>query len=324
MIYTIMVVILLIALFGGPISSEVKALEYPVRPINIIVPWPPGSSNDLIPRAMAPYLSMKFGVPLNVVNKPGGAGIVGTLEAVKAPPDGYTVLDDSPGSSSIQLAWSQNLPYKVEERTFIARAVRLPMFVVVPINSPWKTMEDIAQAIRKDPANFRWSGIGGTAGPDVVLAQFRAALVSKGIDLSKTKTVQYQGTGFVMTALGGGHVDIAFATYASCRAMVEAGKARVIAVTGPERYKGFPYVPTAKEEGYPSVSLTFWVGYSGPPGLPGSIVQTWVDAIEAVLNEPELLKKLNILGAVPTFLAKDHFRKFVMDEAAEIKAASGK
>lgn len=108
------------------VAPEIGAKEYPAKPITIIVPWPPGPSTDLTPRILAPKLSQRWGVPVSVVNKPGGAGTIGALEVVKSAPDGYTIMSDCPGTSSIQSAWSENLPYKIEERTYLVRASRSP------------------------------------------------------------------------------------------------------------------------------------------------------------------------------------------------------
>ena len=302
------------------IAPEIWAKEYPVKPITIIVPWPPGPSTDLTPRILAPKLSQRWGVPVSVVNKPGGAGTIGCLEVVKAAPDGYTIMSDCPGTSSIQYAWSEKLPYKIEERTYLVRAILTPGVLAVRGDAPWKTMGDMAKEVKTNPTNFRWSSIGGSGFPDVLLAQTRAAFIAQGIDLSKTRTVTYKGTGEVMIALAGGHVDMAYAAPASVNPLLSAGKIRVIAVAQDKRYKEWPDVSTTAEQGYPSVKLTFWVGFSGPRGIPQNIVQTWIDAVRALVADPEVLSKFDKIGVVPAFLGKDDFLNFVLEEAKSIKA----
>ena len=301
-------------------APDIGSKEYPAKPITIIVPWPPGPSTDLTPRILAPRLSQRWGVPVSVINKPGGAGTIGCLEVVKSAPDGYTVMSDCPGTSSIQHAWAEKLPYKIEERTYLARAILTPGVLAVRGDAPWKTIEDMAKAVQTDPAHFRWSSIGGSGFPDVLLAQNRAAFIAQGIDLSKTRTITYKGTGEVMIALAGGHVDMAYAAPASVNPLMSAGKVRAIAVAADERYKGWPEVPTTAEQGYPSVKLTFWVGFSGPPGIPQNIVQTWIDAVREIVTDPEVISKLDRIGVVPAFLGKEDFKNFVLEEGKAIKA----
>jgi len=174
------------------LAANSGAKDWPTKPITLIVPWPAGASTDFTGRTLSTKLSKILGVPVSVVNKPGGGGITGTLEAVKAPPDGYTLFVDCGGSSSIQYAWSQNFPYKVEERTYIARAIYTTQSLIVPANTPWKTVADLENAIRTDPGKISVALIGGTGVPDVDIAQFRAALMAKGVDVSKTRSVTYR------------------------------------------------------------------------------------------------------------------------------------
>jgi tripartite-type tricarboxylate transporter receptor subunit TctC len=300
-------------------APEIGAKEYPVKAINLIVPWSAGASTDITARIMAPALSKVLGAPVSVIDKPGGSGTIGTLEAVKAAPDGYTILVDCGGTSSIQYAWAEKLPYNVEERVYMARAILSPMGLSVRGDAPWKTIDDLVADIRKNPSAFRWSLIGGTGVPDVLIAQLRAALMAKGVDLSKTRTVTYKGTGEVMIALGGGHVDIAFASPSATNSLWAAGKVRPLAISGKERYKGWPDIPSTAELGYPTVNLTYWAGYGAPPGLPPGIVKTWIDAVRATVKDPEVISKFESVGFVPAFLEGEDFKKFVLEEGKSIK-----
>ena len=204
---------------ASPVHSAAR--DWPTKTITLIVPWPAGGGTDVAGRILAPKLSKILGVPIQVVNKPGGSGIIGTLEAVKAAPDGYTVFIDCGGTSSIQYAWSENLPYKVEERTYIARATSSPRCLIVPAGSPWKTVQDLVNAIRTNPGGISFALIGGTGVPDVVIAQFRAALTAKGVDLSKTRPITYKGTGEVVVAIAGGHASFSAAGPDSASALTD-------------------------------------------------------------------------------------------------------
>ncbi len=306
-------------LFGLSLfHQDVEAQTYPQKPIDVIVPWNAGSATDLVPRVIVPRVSKDFGVPINVVNKPGASGITGTLEALKSKPDGYTLLADGVPVSVHIGAW-KDLPYDPTQRTFIARAVDFPFTIVVRTDAPWKSIADVEQTVRKNPAAFRWSWLGGGGGVDIVTAQLKAEFAKRGVDLSQTKTVTFTGTAAVLPAVGGGHVDIAVGTPAVVKSMVSAGKARVIAISGNQRYKGYPDVPSAAEQGYPGVTLGYWVGFFGPLKLPSAISEKWQGAIQASLSDPEMGPKWDGLGGTPSFLAGEAFKSFVLKEAEMIR-----
>ncbi len=318
---TILIIVfcLSIIIFDTRTSGAAEG-SYASRPISIIVPWNPGSAVDLVPRIMAPHLSKKLGVSVNIVNKAGGSGVPGTLEAVKSAPDGHTVLSECPGTSSIQLAWMKDLPYQVE-RMYMALAVVLPTVIVVRADAPWKNLQDLEQAIRKDPASMKWGAV-GTTQSDFGIYLLKAAYKQKGVDLSRTKTVSFQSGAPAMVALAGGHVDLYCGTQAMVKSYVDAGKARIIAVLRPERTKVFPGIATAVEQGYPQVKTDFWVGFSGPQNLSSQVVQAWENAVKEIVNDPTVLPEWDKMGGMAEFLPREKFRKFVMDEAKAIKAVS--
>jgi tripartite-type tricarboxylate transporter receptor subunit TctC len=305
-----------LAILALPGNSGAK--DWPTKPITLIVPWPAGGGADRAARLLAPKLSKILDVPILVVNKPGASGIIGTLEAVKAPPDGYTLLLECNGGSSIQYAWAENLPYKVEERAYIARAVFTPMGMIVPASSPWKTVEDLAQAIRTNPGSISFGA--GAGAPDVPIAQFRAALMAKGIDVSKVRPVTFKGSGEIYPAIAGGHVSFSFASPGGVNALISAGKIRVLAMSSPKRYEGWPDVPTMAEAGFPSVNGLFWAGLGGPPGLPAPIAKILDNALKETLGDPEIIDKLGKGDFFLFYLSGDNYKKFVLDEGKAIKA----
>jgi tripartite-type tricarboxylate transporter receptor subunit TctC len=313
-----LLLIVSLAILVLPANSGDK--DWPNKPITIIVPWGAGAGTDLGSRALASALSKILGVSINVVNKPGGSGIIGTLEAVKSPPDGYTLLADIGGTSSIQSAWFQDLPYKLEERTYIARAISAPQTLIVPASSPWKTVEDLVNAIRTDPGSISFALAGGAGAPDVCIAQFRAAMVAKGVDISKTRVVNYKGAGEALLAVAGGHVKVGFASPSGIIALISAGKLRALGVSSAGRYKDWPDVPTMAEAGFPSVDLVFWVGLSGPPGLPANIVKILENAVRESLSTPDVIAKLDKMGFTPFYESGDKYWKFILDEREAIKA----
>jgi tripartite-type tricarboxylate transporter receptor subunit TctC len=322
-------VFLLISVATIMFPANGVAKDWPDRVISIIVPWPTGGATDLIARSLAPKLSKTLGVPVQTVNKPGGAGIPGTLEAVSTAPDGYTLLWDCGGSSSMQYAMSRDLPYKVFDRTFIARATSNPMAIIVPASKPWKTMDEFVKAIQTDPSSISFGMIGGTGVPDVLVYQLKAALKAKGVDVSKTRMVTHKGGGELPPAVAGAHVSAAFISPSEVVALLGAGKLRVLAVTAPagKRYKGWPDVPTMAEVGLPTVDIYFWVGLSGAPGLPANIVKTMDNAVKEAIKEaerdPEVVARFDQMGLTAFYMPGDEYKKFVRDEGERVKAVVG-
>jgi tripartite-type tricarboxylate transporter receptor subunit TctC len=304
------------------------AKDWPEKAITIIVPWAAGGGTDIVARSLAPKLSKRLGVPVQTVNKPGGSGIPGTLDAVTSPADGYTLLWDAGSTSSMQDALAPELPYKVYNRTFIARATTTPEGLMIPANSPWKTMDDLVKAAKADPSSISFGMIGGTGIPDVLVYQLKAALKDKGVDVSKTRMVTYKGGGELVPAVGGGHVNVAFVSPGEMVAMLSAGKIRVLGVTSASgRYKGWPDVPTMAEAGFPAVDTYFWVGLSSAPGLPANIVKTLDNALKEAVKEaeqdPAVVEAFDKLGLSVGYLSGADYEKFVKEEGERVKAVVG-
>jgi len=300
-------------------AAEVKPPKYPAKGIDAVVPFAPGAGTDLMGRVVAEALSKKWKSPVTVVNKPGGNTIIGVNEVMRAAPDGYTVLVDTLGSSSMQCDM-KDIPYKVGERTFMARAAASPMAFVVPYNSPWKTLKDLAEAAKKDPGSLTWTSLGGTSGTDLAMRQFFAAA---GIEVPKTKMVTFPGAGPACNAVAGGHVQFSAATGGAILPLVASKNVRCIGVTSSERLTDLPDVSTTTQQGFPSVNAVFWIGFSGPPGLAPQVVKAWAEAVSAVLKDPDVQTKLARITSVAAFLGPDEFKKSVLDEARVIKELIG-
>jgi tripartite-type tricarboxylate transporter receptor subunit TctC len=178
--------VLIIFISTGWVEQAQSQEKYPTKPIEIINPFSPGGSTDLWSRIAAGYLNKKWGVPVNVVNKPGGNTLPACMQVYKAPPDGYTLLSDSTGSSTMLGIVVMDLPIKVMDRTFLAITGITPSLLIVPANSPYKTLADVIADAKKDPQNFTWSSLGGASSRDLSVRQFFRAI---GVDFKKTKPV---------------------------------------------------------------------------------------------------------------------------------------
>jgi tripartite-type tricarboxylate transporter receptor subunit TctC len=315
---SLLVVFTALAVFAGAPAATAQT-KFPTKPITVIVPWSVGGSTDMIARVGAKILADKWGISVNVIAKPGGRGIPGTVEALSAAPNGYTLLADADGSNAVPAAWGKGVPFNIEDRTYIAKIAEFPWVFAIRTGLPWKSLDDVAAAIRANPGEVKWGWLGGTAGADGPVAQFRAALRQRGIDVSKVRMVTYPGGADLVTALAGGHVDIGSASTTAVGPMFSAGKIRLIAITGTRRFAAYPDLATTADQGWKTVNFQGHVGFSGPKGLPADITKAIEDAIKGAINSPEVAKELGRIGAFPSFAGSKDFRDYVLDLATELK-----
>jgi tripartite-type tricarboxylate transporter receptor subunit TctC len=290
--------------------------KYPTRPIEIIVPMGPGGATDLTARMIADYLTKKWGVPVNVANKPGGRTIPATLELYKAPPDGCTFLLETDSSSVLMSLGEKELPFKIMDRTFVAIVAVNTQVFLVPSTSPVKSMKDLEAEAKKDPGSFSWASGSGSSSGDHVARQF-----FKAIDVEYMKTKQVYGSGAVelVTLAAGGNVKMSIASPTAARAAITGGTVRPLAVTHKERWFLLPDIPTTAEQGYPTVNYMWWGGVSGPPKLPSSIIETWNKALEEMSNDSEFIAKLKKIGLISAYQNATEAKESITRMMAEVK-----
>jgi tripartite-type tricarboxylate transporter receptor subunit TctC len=291
--------------------------KYPDKAIDIVVPVPPGGGADLFSRVTADFLKKKWGVSVHVVNKPGGGTVIGAQEVYKAAPDGYTILSDAPLGDTMLEITIKDLPFKVLDRTFIASVVRTPYVFYVPSTSPSKSLKDVEADAKRDPSHFTWGLFGGAGPADFPSRQFFKAI---GLDISKTKPVSIRGGAETLTLLAGGHIKLGVSSPASGLPHISAGTVRVVAVTG-YRAPQFPEIPTAVEQGYPTVTAVSYYGFSGPPKLSPHIVAKWEEALQEMLKTQAFVSKLKTLDQDAFYINSHDLREFVkhgMEEAAKL------
>jgi tripartite-type tricarboxylate transporter receptor subunit TctC len=309
---TLTFVTFVLAMWIGQAEPQDK---YPTRAIEIIVPFSPGGSTDLMARIVAPYVSKKWGVPVNVINKPGGNTVPASLEVYNARPDGYTMLMDGTPSATLVVAAVKNLPYKIMDRTFIAVIDTCPMLIMVSPNSPFKSLKDLEAEAKKDPEKFTWTSLGGAGNQDLAVRQWLKAI---GVDVMKTKPVMSKGGTEPITLTAGDNVKLGSSTVATALPAISGGMVRPIVVTSATRMSQLPNVPTTKELGFPTVTSSNWHSISGPPNLPLSIVNIWNKALEEVVKDPDAISKMNNIGAIPFYHNSQETREMVQKEIKEV------
>lgn len=303
----------LCALLLGASAAEAQR-GYPRKPIALVVTFAAGGGTDVLARIAAKHLSEELGQPVNVVNRPGGNSIPGAMSVMNAAPDGYTLLFDSPATSSLH-ALVSDLPYQVEQRSWGPLLTTGPYIYAVNAKSDWKSLKDVAEAGRRDPASIRIGWMGGTSFTDTTMLKL---LSVAGIDTTKVRKVPFAGSGPAMVALAGGHIDLSGGNIGAATALIASGDVKALAVSGDERVPALADVPSSKESGV-FVPLTSWNAISGPAGVPADVLSRLDGAVAAMVKRPDYVKDLAAVGNLPTYRPPGEMPAFVADEVKMLR-----
>jgi tripartite-type tricarboxylate transporter receptor subunit TctC len=287
------------------------AAPYPTKAIDIIVPYSPGGGTDNMARVIATYLSKIWGVPINVVNKPGGGGIPGTREALIAKPDGYTMLCEGHATSSFLAAFQADLPFDWKNRTFICRTEIDPVVFVVRPDASWKNLKEVVEFSKKNPNSLRFGSTGGGGISYAACGQF---LVAADIPLASVNMVFFPAGSAVVTALAGSHVDFGAQQMSEVVSMIQGKKIRPLAFIYNKRSPLLPEVPTVTEEGYPQIDAFGWHGIAGPPGLPEDIADKWMKGLEKASSDPVYIDMVGKVYKIVSFLGGKKFKEWVLQD----------
>jgi tripartite-type tricarboxylate transporter receptor subunit TctC len=308
-------VIGLAALAGATVAS---AQDYPSRPITMIVPFPPGGVADQSGRPVAAAMEKILKQPVVVQNRAGAGGAVGMAAAANAKPDGYTILMALSSISIIPEAdklFGRPPAYQMKQLAPVALVTADPTVLVVPADSPWKSVKDFVEDAKKRPGEiaFSSSGIYGTL--HMAMEIFAA---SAGI---KLKHVPFNGGGPALTALLGGHVQSLASGPGPVIPQIHAGKLRALATWGEKRLDAMPDVPTFQELGYKDVTFYIWSGLYAPAGTPEPVMKVLRDTMRKVVDDPDFKSAMEKLQTPVNYLDAPEFQKFWDKDAAMLAAA---
>ena len=257
--------------------------DYPTRPVPVICPGGAGGGTDATARIVAALLEKDFGQPFNVVNRTGGSGVVGHSAIATAAPDGYTI-----GMLTVEIAmmhWQGLTDLTPASYTPLALMNEDPPGVQVKADSPYKTVKELADAIKAAPAGkFKASGTGQGGIWHLALVGWLTAM---GLKLDHVPWVPSNGAAPAMQDLAAGGIDIVTCSIPEARAMIEAGKARGLAVMAASRNPQFPNVPTLKEAMGIDYNTGAWRGMAAPKGLPAPIATKLTAALKKVYESKE-------------------------------------
>jgi tripartite-type tricarboxylate transporter receptor subunit TctC len=289
-----------LAAIGAALVLARPALAFPDRALRLIVPYGPGGITDIAARIIAPRIGEELGQPMPVDNRPGGAAMLGFGMAARAPADGHTLVLATTALAANPVLF-RNIPYDARtDFTPISLTGVVPMVLVVPANSPARTIQELVTLAKARTLNYGSAGNG--SGNHLATEMF-----SHAAGISATH-VPYGG-GQVMTDLIAGRVDFVFAVLPTARPFILSGDLRALAVTSPRRSGAVPDVPTVAEALIPGFALHEWLGLFAPPGLPAPIQARLNAATLAALRRPETAQRLaeigvEVAGTTPEELAR--------------------
>jgi len=303
----------LLGFFLALFASVALAQTYPAKPVRLVVAFTPGSSTDIIGRAVAAKLQEMWGQPVVVENRAGAGGTVGSEFVLRADPDGYTLLANS-SAHAANPGMYKDLRYDTM-RDFVNLALLGggPNVLMVGPETGWKTLKDFVDAAKKTPGKLNFSSAGMGSGTHFNLEKLKLAA---GIDVQH---IPYKGTPEAIGDTIAGRVCCYWAPLNAALPHVNGGKAVALAVSSAQRSPLLPNVPSVAEQGYAGFDYTLWVGLWGPAKMPAEVAAKINKDVNAALASADLRERLTKLGTVPGNLTIPQFTEFVRKEIEETK-----
>ena len=292
----------------GSVYAADVASSYPTKPIHLIVGFSPGGSADTVGRALAEGLSNRLGQPVIVENKAGANGNIAAELVARSIPDGYTLYFPSIGHA-VNASLYKNLPYDpIKDFTAIGGVFSAPNMLVVPVNSPYKSVAEVIAAAKANPGRLTFASSG--SGTSVHLS---AVLFEKMAKIQMIH-VPYKGTGNAMPDVISGQVDMSFPNLPSAVPQVKAGNLRGLGITSAKRSAAAPDIPTITESGLPGYDMATWYGLVAPANLPVGIRNRLNKELQSILADPKFKDKLIAQGADPMPGSPEQFSTFIKSE----------
>jgi len=281
-----------------------SAADYPSKPIQMMVGYAPGGPTSLAARLISEEAAKELGVPVVVVNKPGGSGTIAATLVAKSKPDGYTMLVATSANLSAGFSLIPDITYKLSDFAPIAQHISVPLTLSVRKDAPWKTLQDFIQDAKKNPGKFK----GGSDGGGISLT-LQALLETEHL---KVAHMIAKGGIPNVTALLSGEINISAIALTSVLAQVEAGNVRILASS--LKLKEYPGVPTISDAGYTDISRDFWNGFFVPAGTPQPVIARLVSVFKNVITSPSVAAKIEKMGMIPRYRDPKEFAFFLQKE----------
>lgn len=298
------------------LSAPAIAQAYPSRPITLIVPWGAGGGTDATARIVGSLLEREFGQPVNVVNRTGGSGVVGHAGIASAPADGYTI-----GMLTVEISmmhWQGLTELTPSSYTPLGLMNEDPPGVQVSASSPYRTIKDLADAIKANPGKLKASGTGQGGIWHLALVGWLGAM---GLPANAVPWVPSNGAAPAMQDLAASGLDIVTCSVPEAKAMLDAGRARSLAIMAPARNPQFPNVPTLNESLGINYSVGAWRGIGAPKNLPAPIAERLTTALKKVNESKEFQDFMGNRGFGVRWADGAGFGKFMAEGDAAMGVA---
>jgi tripartite-type tricarboxylate transporter receptor subunit TctC len=272
------------------VATPLAAQTFPVKPIRIIVPFPPGDTLDTMSRLIGPRLTERLGQAILVDNRAGAAGQLGLELGARAAPDGYTLVGGQGGNLVVQPHTYRKLPYDTfRDFTPIANGTRNYLALVASATGPFKSVQDLLAYARANPGKLSLASNGEGGWPHMSIEMLRMASNFSYLH------VPFKGSTQIVSEILGGRVDATILGIGALAPFIQSGRLRLLAVTSPTRATQFPDAP-AMAESVPGYDSRGWFGYLGPAGMQPRVVELLNAEINRALNLPDIREKLEATG----------------------------
>jgi tripartite-type tricarboxylate transporter receptor subunit TctC len=296
-------------------AAGAAAQDFPSRPIQLMVAFPPGGSTDIGARVVASIAEKAIGQPIVVVNKGGAGGQVGWTEMVRQKPDGYYIgFINLPATNTVVLDPERKAIFTEKDFTPIINQVLDPGVIWVRADSPYKTVKDLLEAAKKAPSTIRAATTGILSDDHLAILMTEEAAPG-----TIFRIVHLDGGATQFKEIMAGNIDVAFDNVGSIVPRVKSGEVRALAVMDDTRSKFLPDVPTMKELGYPTVISSSTRGIAGPKGMPAPVVNKLRDVLRKAMEDPEHVKKLEDQGLAIKVMVGEEYDKYFADTHAKAK-----
>ena len=293
----------------GLAAALSAAQEYPVRPIRMIIPYPPGGGTDFFARMLGAKLTEAFGQPIVMENRPGAAGVIGADAVAKATPDGYTIFIGQASNLAINLHLMAKLPYDpLRDFSPVSLVGGSPSLLVVHPSLPVHTVKDLVALARAKPGAIVYASA-GTGSPGHISTEYFKRVA--GIDMLH---VPYKGASPALTNVLAGEASLYFTSPVAAQPLVKAGRLRQVAVTSAKRFAPLPEVPTIAESGYQEIDIVSWWGLLTPANVPREIIARLHAETVKSMNAPETKDRLARQGVAVMTDTPDEFAQFIRSE----------
>lgn len=291
------------------LTASLACAQYPGKPVRLVVPFPAGGPTDIVGRTISQKLSESLGQPVIVDNRAGAGGVIGTEFVAKSPPDGYTILLGTIGGLAVAMSLYPNRGYDtLRDFQAVAQAVTVTNILVVHPSLPARTVKELLSLARARPGTLNYASSGSGT-----VTHLAGELLNTMAHV-KIVHIPFKGGAPALTALMSGEVEMNFENSLIVVPHIKAGRVRAIAVTGAQRSKLMPDLPTIAEGGLPGYNASGWYGFVVPAAVPKEIVSRLANDFNRILRMPDVVERLSGQGAEPVINTPEQFTAFIRTE----------